>query len=376
MRVAIFGGGGFIGGAVAALLHDRGHETVVLDRFDAQVHGTSYERSPLYQSVSEVAEVRVGTILDRDAVREVLSGADVVVNLVAETGTGQSMYEVYRYSETNILGTAILLEEIAAMAEKPQRLVVASSRAIYGEGAYRCPSKGLFYPEGRSPQDLAAGVFGIRCPSGDTFAEVAPTPESAPLRPKSIYAANKLTQEQYTHILGKSMAIPTIALRYQNVYGPGQALRNPYTGLLGVFVNRIRACEPLVLFEDGNTARDFVYIDDVAEATYRSIVHEAPGQLSINVGSGVATTVREVADMLVAFAPGEAEVTISGKSRAGDIRACCADVSLAGEVLGFEARTPFASGIEVYLRWAFSQPAAEDKFEESMREMKEKGLYN
>ncbi|HTF62325.1 MAG TPA: NAD-dependent epimerase/dehydratase family protein, partial [Edaphobacter sp.] len=261
MRILITGGAGFIGQHLTRHLLSLNHEITILDNFLEQVHAGN---RALPANPGEHVKLIVGDVADPAVLKPALDGQDCVVHLAAETGTGQSMYEVSRYERTNIAGTALLYELLSKENSfRVGRIVIASSRAIYGEGTYRCERDGVVYPISRSVEEKRAGQFDTLCPQCGDACEAIPTPETAPYQPSSFYGLTKQVQEQMALMFGHVLKIPTVALRYQNVYGPGQSLQNPYTGILAIFSNLARAGRSIQVFEDGLESRDFVYIDDV-----------------------------------------------------------------------------------------------------------------
>lgn len=367
----ITGGAGFIGSRLAVALTARGHQVTVMDNFSPQIHGETPGRGIL------PAEVRVlrGDVRSRDDLATALKGQTTVVHLAAETGTGQSMYEIARYSEVNVGGTAELLDLLTNMSHSVERIAVASSRAIYGEGKHRCADHGVVYPLARAETDMLVGDFSAKCPVCAAATECLPTDEDSRIHPTSVYGITKQVQEQLVLTVGQSLGLHAVALRYQNVYGPGQSLQNPYTGILSIFSTQLRNGGGLTVFEDGRESRDFVYVDDVVEATLRALESPAASGLAINVGSGVRTDVSTVAHAIKRLldAPGTIEVT--GNFRMGDIRDNYADMTIASDVLGFAPRVDFETGIARFIDWVRGEKLAEDGFAKSIDELKARGLY-
>ncbi|MGH9585629.1 MAG: NAD-dependent epimerase/dehydratase family protein [Acidobacteriaceae bacterium] len=317
-----------------------------------------------------------GDVRDEDLCRQALKGQDALVHLAAETGTGQSMYNVRHYSDVNIGATATLMELLLAGKTSIQNVVVASSRAIHGEGAAICGEHGLVFPAPRSVEDMKGGYFEPKCPKCGLDTRMTPTSEDAPFRPSSLYGLTKQVQEQMVLMYAATLRINGFALRYQNVYGPGQSLKNPYTGILAIFSNQAQANEPIYIFEDGKESRDFVYIDDVVEATVRCI--EAPAQpaAALNVGTGAAVTVAEVVQKIVDYFGSRSPVSITGAFRAGDIRHNTADMTKVREILDFAPSWKFDQGIEKFLAWAGQNELGPQLYETSLTEMRERGLLH
>ncbi len=375
-KVLITGGAGFIGGNLARALAARGHDVTVLDNLSEQIHGATPETSPLYRNAAEVAKVIVGTVEDRATLETALADQEVVVHFAAETGTGQSMYQVDHYTKVNIGATALLFDVLGHMPHSVRRFVVASSRSIYGEGTYRRADGSVLHPPHRAKADMEAGLFDPLDLQTRAPLTMIPTDEDARIHPSSVYGITKQVQEQLTMTVAPLLGIEPVALRYQNVYGPGQSLSNPYTGILSIFANLIMKGEGINIFEDGLESRDFVFIDDVVDATVRSIeMKEAAGGV-FNVGSGVATTVNTVVDELQACFGSSVPVTVSGNFRLGDIRHNVADLTRIRARLGFEPKVTFAEGIRRFVAWARTQGPTASAYKKSLQEMKERKLLN
>lgn len=374
MKILVTGGAGFIGRHLASNLVQSGAEIVVLDSLEAQIHGPNADFPPELVAL-RACKCVYGNVCDRETVSKQLADVDAVVHLAAETGTGQSMYEILRYERTNVQGTATILDVVAN--ERPKRLrklVVASSRAVYGEGKYQCTVHGVVYPRSRSAEAMQAGRFEPECPQCSAAVTVLPTSEDAPFAPCSFYGLTKQVQEQMAMMLGPTGGLSVIALRYQNVYGPGQSLSNPYTGLLAVFANHVRQGKPLNVFEDGLESRDFVHVGDVTAATSACLAGEVHGVHAINVGSGTATPVVEVARFVRAYFKSEVPVEITGTFRLGDIRHSLADISKAKALIGYRPKWSFADGLRTFLMWAGDQGTVDSAFEQSLAELKQRGL--
>jgi dTDP-L-rhamnose 4-epimerase len=373
MLTVITGGAGFIGTALARRMLAEGHSVRILDNFSPQIHA----RRSLPDDLDGHVDLVIGDVRDRELLRETLANADNIVHLAAETGTGQSMYEVERYFSVNVGGTALLIDILQndSPTSKLKNLVVASSRAIYGEGAYLCPEHELVYPQPRTQKLLAQGLFEPVCPICSASCTLAPTPETALCVPMSHYALTKQVQEQAVLLYARTANINGFALRYQNVYGPGQSLQNPYTGILAVFSNLARQNAGIEIYEDGLESRDFVFIDDVIEATALSVNFDRNYIGAINVGTGVGVTVAYVAEQIRRFFNSESSITVTGAFRIGDIRHNIAAPDIANSILGFRAQTNFDEGLIQFLRWAETQePQDKTSYERSVNELKGHGL--
>lgn len=379
MRTLITGGAGFIGSHLALRLLQEGHQVTVLDVLSAQIHGPEPETtSPLFASIRDKVRFVQGSVCNRDTLVGCIQDQDAVVHLAAETGTGQSMYEVHRYSDTNVGGTALLLDVLANERGRHQvrRVVVASSRAIYGEGKYRSPDGTIVYPGPRSAEDMTRGRFEPVCPKTGKDLTPMPTDEDSLIHPNSVYGITKQVQEQLVMTVCQSIGLEAVSLRYQNVYGPGQSLSNPYTGILSIFSTRILNGNPIHIFEDGKESRDFVYIDDVVDATCAALlVPEAAGH-TFGIGTGVATDVLGVAEKLRAKLNPEATIKITGAFRSGDIRHNFADTRKARDILGYSHKVSFDAGISAFADWVKKQQVAPDVYEQSIAEMASKGLFS
>ena len=371
--ILITGGAGFIGSRLALRLIKSGHEVTVLDTLSPQVHGDHPESSDLYQSIANKVRFIRGSVTDRTVLTAALEDQEVIVHFAAETGTGQSMYQIDHYTAVNIGGTALMLDILANGPHRMRRVVVASSRSVYGEGKYLSPELGAVYPEHRSSEDMTAGDFEVKYPGSSPLNLVA-TDEESRLHPSSLYGITKQVQEQMVMTLCPTMGIEPVALRYQNVFGPGQSLSNPYTGILSIFSNLIMQGRPLNIFEDGLESRDFVFVDDVVEATTLAVEKpEAAGQV-FNIGTGVPVSVIEVVEALSQHLNLPVESSVSGNFRLGDIRHNYADMSRASDRLGFTPRYDFQRGIAEFCKWVIASGPRESQYEQSIAEMKKKGL--
>jgi dTDP-L-rhamnose 4-epimerase len=354
MNILVTGGAGFVGSHLVDALLARGHKVRVLDALVEQVHG-QIDRPAHLDSAAEFIRADV---CDHDAVRAALDGIEVVYHQAAEVGVGQSMYEIERYIRANDMGTAVLLQ---AMIERPQqfkKLVVASSMSIYGEGAYQSEDGSVLHPQLRPSAQLAARRWEAEDAAGRP-ARPIPTPESKPLFPTSVYAISKQDQEQYCLVVGRAYNIPTVALRYFNIYGPRQALSNPYTGVCAIFSSRFLNDQPPVIFEDGEQARDFVHVSDIVQANLLALETDKADYLPVNVGTGVPTSVKQIASLIAQGLGKNIGPEVVGKYREGDIRHCYADISRARQLLGYEPKVALKDGMSDLLNWVREQTAAD-----------------
>lgn len=374
-HILITGGAGFIGSNIALKLIAQGYDVTVLDSLEKQIHGKNPDNSELYNRIKGKVNFICGTVTSREDWQKALQGQEAVIHLAAETGTGQSMYEIEKYCGTNIGGTALLLDILANGKTPVKKVIVAESRAIYGEGAYFCEDCGTVYPLARKESDMIGGDFAVKCPNCGKNVTLATTDESSKIHPTSVYGITKQVQGQLVHCVCRAIGIPSVSFRYQNVYGPGQSLKNPYTGILSIFSNSLRQNHDINIFEDGTESRDFVYIDDVADATILAIENEQCAYKAFNVGTGISVDVMTVAKYLKEFYKSESKIHVSGNFRLGDIRHNYADISLAREILGYEPKFTFKQGLKKFCEWVLTQPIEKDMYKKSLEEMKEKGLY-
>jgi NAD-dependent epimerase/dehydratase len=377
-KILITGGAGFIGSNLALALIKRGHQVTVLDNLSEQIHGKNPEKtSPLYLSIKDKVQFIKGTVACRETLQKAIANNTVIVHLAAETGTGQSMYEIQHYTDVNIGTTALLLDILTNEKHLVKKVVVASSRAIYGEGKYYNKTKNTFvYPLQRTDNDMQKGDFEVKDPQNHSdVLELVATTEDAIIHPTSVYGITKQVQEQLVMTVCPTIGIAGVAFRYQNVYGPGQSLKNPYTGILSIFSTQIKNGNGINIFEDGKETRDFVFISDVVDATVLGIEKETANNQVFNVGTGVATDVITVATELSNNYGIQVPITISGNYRLGDIRHNYADITKARQLLGFEPKISFKEGLKQFTDWVNTQEIEEDKYQQSIDEMKAKGLY-
>ena len=372
-NILISGGAGFIGSYLTKKLVSKGYNVTILDNLSKQIHGKD-KKSELYNSIKEISTFILGDVCNEEDWKKSLKGQDAVIHLAAETGTGQSMYEISRYNDVNILGTSHLLDFLANNKNSVKKLIIASSRSIYGEGKYKCENHGVVYPNDRIASNMLKGKFDLFCDVCGGELDLMPTDENSMIHPSSIYGITKHQQEQMTLLMGKSLGIPAVSLRYQNVYGPGQSLSNPYTGILSIFSTRMLNGNDIDIYEDGEESRDFVFIDDVVEATILALEKEEANHQVFNVGSGEPTTVSQVANSLKSLYNSNTNISISGSFRLGDIRHNYADLNKIKNLLGFKVKFDFQTGISRFVDWAKTQEVKEDKYEQSLNELKNKGL--
>ena len=367
MRILVTGGAGFIGSHLVDALVKQGHSVRVLDSLEPQVH---QGKEPDY--LNPKAEYQWGDVRDERALDRALEGREVVFHQAALVGIGQSMYQIQRYVDVNVRGTACLLEAILRNRLSLKKLIVASSMSLYGEGAFRCAHCGPAYPALRSESQMAQRRWEMLCPSCAQEVRPEPTPEQKPLAPTSVYAVSKRDQEELVLSVGRGYRIPAVALRYFNVYGPRQALSNPYTGVCAIFSARIKNGHSPLIYEDGLQSRDFIHISDIVQANLLVMSRPEADGFTFNVGTGKATSVLQVADLLIRLYRSSVKAEKVLKFRAGDIRHCFAD-STRLQKLGFQPQVQLEEGLRELIDWAQRRPA-DDRVEEAARELESRGL--
>jgi dTDP-L-rhamnose 4-epimerase len=367
-KILVTGGAGFIGSHLVDSLVEQGHQVRVLDAIVPQVHSGNQP-----EFLNPKAEFFRGDICDRTLVQKALDGVSVVFHEAAEVGVGQSMYEMERYVRANTLGTSILLEEIVARRKNIKKVVVASSMSVYGEGAYTCTKCGNQSPKLRSSEQLAKHDWELHCEGCGARLKPAPTSEEKPIYPTSVYAISKQDQEQLCLVVGRSYGVPTVALRYFNVYGTRQALSNPYTGICAIFSSRLLNDQAPIVFEDGEQTRDFVHVSDIVQANLRAMDSDRADYEMMNIGTGAATSVNQMAKLLSDGLGKKIPAQVAGKFREGDIRHCVADVSKAKRLLGYQPAVTLQKGIPELLSWV-SQQRSSDSTAKATKELEERNL--
>jgi dTDP-L-rhamnose 4-epimerase len=374
-NILITGGAGFIGSNLAIKLISKGYNITVLDNLSEQIHGVAPENdSPLYQSIKGKVYFIKGTVTKVEDWRKAIANQDIIVHFAAETGTGQSMYEIQKYVDVNINGTAIALDLLANEPHQVKKMIIASSRSIYGEGKYESAELGIVFPKHRTAKYLDNGDFEVKV-EGSSQLELMATDEESKIHPSSVYGITKQNQEQMIMTVCPTLGIAPVAFRYQNVYGPGQSLKNPYTGILSIFSTQIKNGNGINIFEDGKETRDFVFVEDVVDATILGIEKEEANNEIFNVGTGIPTDVITVANSLIRNYGIDVPVTISGNYRLGDIRHNYADLTKIKTKLGFMPQFSFEQGLKQFTNWVDKQEVQQDNYAKSIEEMKAKGLY-
>jgi dTDP-L-rhamnose 4-epimerase len=370
MKILVTGGAGFIGSHLVDKLTEEGHEVRVFDNLEPQVHGVE-QKIPEY--LNKNAEFVRGNVYNKEEVKKALEDIEVIFHQAAAVGVGQSMYQIEKYVKVNTIATAQLLDILVNDEHDVKKLIVASSMSVYGEGAYECDNCGVVYPKLRSIKQLRRRDWEMRCPNCRQIVKPLPTKEDKPTHPTSIYAITKRDQEEMCITIGRAYGIPTVALRYFNVYGTRQSLSNPYTGVVAIFLSRILNGNPLIIFEDGNQSRDFVHVSDVVQANILAMETSKADYEIFNIGTGRRLSILNVANILIQRLNPNLRLEVTGKFREGDIRHCYADISKAQKKLGYTPKIRFEDGISELIEWVKACRAV-DLFEQAIKELKSKGL--
>ena len=377
-KILVTGGSGFIGAEIVNQLYNIGEcEITVLDVMSEQIHGKDWENSYLYKTIKGKCRFVKGSVCDLPVVRDAIGDCEVIIHLAAETGTGQSMYQINQYNETNVMGTSNLLQAIslAGKESKVKKIILSSSRSVYGEGKYECQNCGIIYPDGRRKDKLLDGDFNFYCPNCGDKMTLLPTTEDSAIKPASLYAYTKYAQEMMLRTMCPAMGIDYTIFRFQNVYGVGQSLKNPYTGILSVFSTLMLENKPVNIFEDGLESRDFVNVKDIAKGVINSIDEPKSSGEIINLGSGINTSVIEIAEILKKHYGSTSELRITGDFRIGDIAHNKADISKAKSILGFTPTISLNDGLKEFCVWVVGQDKDNSGYERSLREMEQAGMF-
>ncbi len=369
MKVLVTGGAGFIGSHIVDELVARGHQVRIFDSLDSQVHPNN--QAPDY--LNPEAEFVQGDVRDKDALEKALQGQEIVFHKAAAVGMGQSQYQIKHYVDVNTGGTANLLDLLANTNHSVQKMIVAASQSSYGEGLCECPEHGTCKPEFRGEDQLAQNRWEHECPHCGAVMKPAPTTEKTPMDCKAIYAITKRDQEDMTLSIGECYSIPVVALRYFNVFGPRQSLSNPYTGVMAIFMSRLANNKPPVIYEDGLQSRDFISVHDIAQANLLAMEKGEANYQVFNVGSGVPTSILDIARTLGRIYESNVEPEITGKYRKGDTRHCYADLSKITAALGFKAQVSIEDGMREIIEWSRTT-TADDRFDEAASELSKRGL--
>ena len=377
MKILLVGGAGFIGSRTALRLLGAGHTPVVFDPLDAQTHGSDPSASPTLTSLKGKVEVVCGDTRDAGALAAAVSGAEAVYYFPACTGTGQSMYEAGKYCDVNVHGAGVFADVLAVCRDQVARVIISSSRAVYGEGAAECREHGKVFPNQRREEYLSVGRFDSLCPHCGSNVAPLPSSESDPARPVSIYGITKLAQEQIIDCACRSLGISCVTFRYQNVYGEGQSLKNPYTGILSIFTQLLLAGRAIELFEDGKPGRDFVHVDDVVEYNFRALDRPVAEGFVANVGCGVSSSLVDLVGAIAKALDREPAYSVSGRYRMGDVRHAVADLSHLQAAFGQHEFVGLEAGVRAFVEWVRAmgaEPGANERFDRSLDEMRAAGL--
>ena len=377
-KILITGGAGFIGAELVNQLYNKGnYEITVLDTMEKQIHGDEWENSYLYKSIIDKCKFIKGSVCDLNVVRKSLADNEYIIHLAAETGTGQSMYQINQYNEINVMGTSNLLQAISLAGRgcKVRKIILSASRAVYGEGKYECCDCGVIYPESRSKEKMLNGDFNFYCPKCGKKLKVVSTTEDSEVKPCSLYAFTKFSQEKMLQTMCPALGIDYTIFRFQNVYGVGQSLKNPYTGILSVFSTLMLENRPVNIFEDGLESRDFINVKDIAVGVIDSIENEQSNGKVINLGSGTNTSVIEIAEILKKNYGSNSEIKVTGDFRIGDIAHNKADITKAQYILQFSPTVLLKDGLEEFCNWVKGQDKDNSGYESSLSEMERAGMF-
>ena len=376
-KILITGGAGFIGSHLCEKLVEKGYEVTVLDKLTPQIHGDNVLKSYLVNKIKDKVNFIFGDVCDLDLMREVLPKQNYIIHLAAETGTGQSMYKINKYTKANVLGSSNIVEVLTNEKHNIKKVIYASTRAIYGEGKYKCNKHGFVYPLSRKDSALKKGDFECKCPICNRTLEQTLTDEASMPNSVSLYGITKYSGEQILYNQCKSLGIDFVAFRMQNVYGEGQSLTNPYTGILSIFSSRLLKNQSINIFEDGQESRDFIHINDITNAYVLSIENKNIRQEIINLGSGKNYSVMEITQMLAKNYKSTSKIIISGDYRIGDIRHNAADITKAKKLLNWSPKIEIEEGIQLFANWVKHQDInnTNQKYENSLKELEDKGLF-
>ncbi len=367
MKVLVTGGCGFIGSHLVDKLIEQGHRVIAYDMLEKQVH---LGKKPDY--LNRYAEYVFADLRSKEKLKKALKDIEIIFHLASQVGVGQSMYQIEKYTSHNACGTAVLLDLLVNNKNKVRKIIVASSMSIYGEGSYRCKTCGIVYPNLRSALQLKKRDWQMHCPKCKKLLKDMPTPEDKPLFPTSVYATTKRSQEEMCLQIGSAYKIPTVALRYFNVFGPRQSLSNPYTGVTAIFLSRVKNNQPPLIFEDGRQSRDFIYISDLVEANILAMKTKEADYGFFNVGTGKPRSILEIANTIISLCYKDFKPVILNKYRAGDIRHCYADIDKIKK-LGFSPKTSFQEGMKKLILWSEDQKAV-DSTCKAQQELARRGL--
>ena len=377
-KVLVTGGAGFIGSEIVNKLFDIGeYEIIVLDSMEEQIHGNDYLKSYLFNRIKDKCFFIKGDVRDYDTVKKAINDCEYIIHLAAETGTGQSMYEINKYNEVNIMGTSNIFQAISSCSSnsKVRKIILSSSRAVYGEGEYLCPKCGKVHPKSRRKENMKNKDFNMYCEKCGSLLSLIPTDENCEVIPNSLYAFTKYAQEKMIETMCPALGIEYTIFRFQNVYGVGQSLKNPYTGILSIFSTLLLENKTLNIFEDGLESRDFVNVSDIADGVIAALSTSKTNNEIINLGSGIGTSVIEIANILKKIYNSNSKICVTGDFRIGDIAHNIADITKAKNLLGFTPKIKLEDGLNDFCKWVRGQETDNSKYEKSLKEMEDTGLF-
>lgn len=377
-NVLITGGSGFIGSEIVKQLYKTGEWNItVLDSMTEQIHGKNWKTSYLYQQIEDKCHFVKGNVTDINTLLPLVKDSEYIIHLAAETGTGQSMYQINQYNETNVMGTSNILQAISSLGKdsKVKKIILSSSRSVYGEGKYECGECGVVYPDSRKRENLLNGDFNMYCPICGKKLKPVKTTEDSAIKPASLYAFTKYTQEMMLRTMCPALGVDYTIFRFQNVYGVGQSLKNPYTGILSIFSSLMLENKTINVFEDGMESRDFINVVDIARGVIDSLENEKSNGETINLGSGVGTSVNEITEILKKTYNSNSEIRITGDFRIGDIAHNVADISKAENILNFKVAVGLEEGLTQFCNWVKGQEHDNSGYEKSLSEMEKAGMF-
>lgn len=377
-KVLITGGAGFIGAEIVNQLYLKGEwDITVLDSMTEQIHGKKWKESYLYKRIEGKCKFVYGSVTDTNTVIDLVSDSEYIIHLAAETGTGQSMYQINQYNDTNVMGTSNILQAISYLRQncKVKKIVLSSSRSVYGEGRYECSRCGVVYPDNRTKKRMLSGDFSMYCPLCDSKVKLVKTTEDSEIKPSSLYAFTKYTQEMMLRTMCPALGMDYTVFRFQNVYGVGQSLKNPYTGILSIFSSLMLENRPINVFEDGLESRDFINVKDIASGVIASLDNAESNGETINLGSGVGTSVIEITNILKKAYNSSSVINVTGDFRLGDIAHNVADISKAKRILGFKQTISLEEGLTAFCNWVQGQEHDNSGYEKSLSEMENAGMF-
>lgn len=377
-KILITGGAGFIGSQIVKQLYIAGkYDITVLDNLSEQIHGKNTDDSYLYQSIKDKCNFIKGSVTDIETVLPLVKDAEYIIHLASETGTGQSMYQINLYNETNIMGTSNLLQAISSLGKENhvKKIILSSSRSVYGEGKYKCPHCGNVYPESRDRERMLNGDFNMYCSNCGRELKLTETTEDSAIKPASLYAFTKYTQELMLQTMCPALGVDYTIFRFQNVYGVGQSLKNPYTGILSIFSSLMLENKPINVFENGQESRDFINVVDIASGVIASLDNEKSNGEVINLGSGIGTSVLTIAELLKSAYKSSSQINVTGDFRLGDIAHNIADITKARNILNFNPSIDLEEGLSQFCDWVKGQEHDNSGYENSLNEMEQAGMF-